>query len=91
MRNSALESIRFFSFLNEYEYPQRYFYDFELYQVTRFTPGDFMSKRLPVEATSCRTTANREITAMALINQTLDEYHAEQKGAYNSGTRWALA
>jgi hypothetical protein len=48
MRNSALESIRFFSFLNEYEYPQRYFYDFEPYQVAGFTPGAFLSKRLPV-------------------------------------------
>ena len=65
IRNSALESIRFFSFLNENEYPQRYFYDFEPYQVAGFTPGDFLSKRLPVKATSCRTTAKREITSLA--------------------------
>ena len=54
IRNSALESIRLYFFLNENEYPQRYFYDFEPYQLAGFTPGDFLSKRLPVEATSCR-------------------------------------
>jgi putative DNA methylase len=28
---------------------------------------------------------------LALINQALDEYLAEQEGAYDGGTRWALA
>ena len=48
-------------------------------------------KLLPVEATSCRTTAKREITALAMINQTLDEYLVEQEGAYDRHTHWALA
>ena len=30
-------------------------------------------------------------TALALINQALDEYLSEQEGAYDSDTRWALA
>lgn len=30
-------------------------------------------------------------TALALINQTLDEYFAEQEGDYDSDTRWALS
>lgn len=30
-------------------------------------------------------------TALALINQTLDEYLAEQEGEYESDTRWALS
>ena len=30
-------------------------------------------------------------TALALINQSLDEYLSEQEGAYDSDTRWALA
>ena len=30
-------------------------------------------------------------TALALINQTLDEYLAEQEGEYDADTRWALA
>ena len=74
------EKYSFIFFLNEYEYPQRYFYDFEPYQVAGFTPGDFLSKRLLVEATSCRPNAKREITVLALINQALDEYLAEQEG-----------
>ena len=51
-RSSPLEGIRFYFFLNENEYPQRYSCDFELYEVAGFT----------------LETGKREITALALIN-----------------------
>lgn len=35
--------------------------------------------------------AMRVRTALALINQALDEYLSEQEGAYDTDTRWALA